>query len=67
MFIMVTLGLAAFRIYLEIVGFNFMELPISKQMSRDNATHFHRMGFIFSVGYIVLFAPSVLLGHIVIN
>lgn len=57
--------LAAFRIYLEVIGFDLLKLPLTKQLAeRSGADHlrrFHRMGLIFSVGFIVLFAPQLLL------
>jgi hypothetical protein len=58
--------LAALRIYLEIVGFDFLKLPLTKGLAGRAGTEalkrFHRMGLIFSVGFIVLFAPNLLLG-----
>ena len=57
--------LAAFRIYLEIVGFKVSNLPISKMMAKRSSVEqierFHRMGLIFAVGHILLFAPQLLL------
>lgn len=61
------LCLATFRVYLEIIRFDFSALPLSQSVSkrfqygRDHMRNFHRMGFYFSVGYIVLFAPEILL------
>lgn len=55
------MGLAAFRIYLEIIGFDFLSLPLTKKVNQQRAVHFHRFGLIMSIGYILLFAPSVLL------
>ncbi|MCF8058459.1 MAG: hypothetical protein K9K67_04130 [Bacteriovoracaceae bacterium] len=58
--------LAAFRVYLEIVGFDFLKLPLTKGLSgragADGLKRFHRMGLIFSIGFIVLFAPNLLMG-----
>jgi hypothetical protein len=54
------LCLAVFRIYLEVINFNFNKLPISKAMKLGNGK-FHRYGLYFSIGYFVLFAPSYLL------
>lgn len=59
------LSLASFRVYLEIIGFDFSRLPltrvISSSGSKDSMNKFHRTGLIFSVGYIILTAPSILL------
>lgn len=53
------------RIYLEIIGFNFDRLPITSTLSKTNGKEslrkFHKMGFYFSVGYLILFAPTYLL------
>lgn len=58
--------LAAFRIYLEIVGFDFTQLPMTKALANRSSAEalrrFHRMGLIFSIGFIVLFAPQLVLG-----
>lgn len=52
---------ASFRIYMEIIGFNFAELPLTKQMMEpESALKFHRTGFYFCLGYILLFGPSTL-------
>ncbi|MDD0853108.1 hypothetical protein HBN50_08370 [Halobacteriovorax sp. GB3] len=55
--------LAAMRIWLEIMGFDFNSLPMTKGLARmqgkSDLNSFHRMGLVFSIGYIVLFAPSV--------
>lgn len=56
--------LAALRIYLEIIGFDFMSLPLTKAMTRytpkENIQRFHKMGLVFCVGFILLFAPELL-------
>lgn len=56
--------LAAFRIYLEVIGFKITDLPVSKLMSKHSSQQsverFHRMGLIFSIGHILLFAPQLL-------
>lgn len=58
--------LAAFRIYLEIIGFDFLRLPMTKALANRSTAEalkrFHRMGLIFSIGFIVLFAPQLVLG-----
>ncbi|MBT4791810.1 MAG: hypothetical protein HON90_09580 [Halobacteriovoraceae bacterium] len=56
-FIFICLCLSVFRIYLEIVGFDFKRLPLTKKLDRK-ALGIHRYGFYMSVGYFVLFAPS---------
>jgi len=64
-FIIVTLCLAVGRVWLEIIGFNFNKLPITAKMAavngKDRLHKFHRMGLYFSVGYILFFAPGILL------
>ena len=58
--------LAGVRIYLEIMGFDFLKLPLTKSLAErgghENLKRFHRMGLIFSIGFIVLFAPQLVLG-----
>ncbi len=57
--------LAVFRLYLEVVGFDFSRLPLTKIMAKNagnkQAQGFHKMGLYLSVGYILLFAPGLLL------
>jgi hypothetical protein len=60
-FNVVLLCLAVFRIYLEVIGFKFTELPIAKRMGQEQSQKFHKMGFYFSLGYFVLFAPTYLI------
>ncbi len=64
-FIVITLCFAIIRIYLELISFKFDKLPMSKSMSqkygKDHLNKFHRSGLIFSVGYVLLFAPPILL------
>lgn len=55
------LVIAVFRIYLEVVGFNFEKLPLTSMMPAESRVKFHKMGFYFSLGYFVLFAPSYLM------
>ena len=61
----VFLILASIRIYLEIIDFNFSKLPITKSLAHKNGKEslekFHRSGFYLSIGYVVFFAPQVLL------
>lgn len=61
--LVITLGLvlAVLRIYLEVVNFDFARLPVTQRLMRqEQATRFHKMGFYLSLGYFVLFAPSML-------
>jgi len=59
--------LALVRIYLEIVGFDFMALPITKNLAKSSGSErlkkFHRLGLIFSIGFIILFAPQLIVGQ----
>jgi predicted transcriptional regulator len=60
----VFLCLAVFRVYLEVIGFDWNQLPLSKLMAKRNPEgmlKFHRMGLVFSIGYIVFTAPGFLL------
>jgi hypothetical protein len=52
---------AVFRIYLEVVGFNFASLPLTKRLPNNSQKNVHKMGFYLSVGYFILFAPSYLI------
>ena len=58
---LILLCLAVFRIYLEVIGFNFASLPITKKLPKEQQVLFHKYGFYFSLGYFVLFAPEYLL------
>lgn len=64
-FAVTLLTLAAIRVYMEIIRFDFAKLPLTKNLAKINGPErlqkFHRMGFYFSLGYILLFAPGVLL------
>lgn len=63
---LILLSLACFRVWLELVGFEFEKLPVSRALfaSRGNEAlrRFHRSGLYFSLGYLLLFAPAILLG-----
>ncbi|MBY0515484.1 MAG: hypothetical protein K2P81_01145 [Bacteriovoracaceae bacterium] len=60
--ITICLGLAVLRIYLEVINFDFARLPVtSKMMPKEQAQRFHKMGFYFSLGYFITFAPGMLL------
>lgn len=58
-FIFICLCLSVFRIYLEVIGFNFEKLPLTKQIG-INSKKFHRYGFYICVGHVLLFAPQIL-------
>jgi hypothetical protein len=53
---------AVFRVYLEIIKYDFSELPLTKSMFKDKtrAFKFHRNGLYLSLGYIILSAPFTL-------
>jgi len=57
------LMMALVRVYLEIIKFDFTELPVTKGMfkTKEDAFKFHRNGLYLSLGYIVLSAPFTLL------
>ncbi|MDC1175097.1 hypothetical protein OAT67_06865 [Bacteriovoracaceae bacterium] len=59
------LCLASLRVYLEVIKFDFTKLPMTKALAnragRDHIQKFHKMGLVFSVGFILLFAPELLL------
>jgi hypothetical protein len=57
----ICLCLAVFRIYLEVIGFNFGKLPLTAKLPVEKQTHIHKTGFYLSLGYFILFAPSYLL------
>lgn len=57
--------LAVIRIYLEVMGFDLLALPLSKAMAKtlgeDSVKRWHKSGLILSIGVVILFAPSVIL------
>ncbi len=59
------LALAVFRVYLELINFKFIKLPMTKKLSEVRGQKFasgiHRFGLYMSIGYIILFAPTLLL------
>jgi len=65
LFGLIALCLAVLRVYLELINFDWNRLPISKLMAKQSGEEyvqrFHRWGLIFSIGYIALMAPSMLL------
>jgi hypothetical protein len=59
--IVVCLALSVFRIYLEVIGFNFARLPLTAQLPQDVQKKIHKYGFYISVLYFVSFSPEILL------
>lgn len=55
------LSFAVFRIYLEVINFKFETLPLTSKMPNHVANRVHKLGFYFSLGYFVLFAPEYLM------
>ena len=53
---------ALLRVYLEVINFDFAELPLTKGIFKDKeeAKKFHKNGFYLCVGYIVFSAPFTL-------
>lgn len=53
---------AVFRVYLEIIKFDFTELPLTKGIFKDevSARKFHKNGLYLCLGYIVFSAPFTL-------
>lgn len=53
---------ALLRVYLEIIKFDFAQLPLTKGMFKtaDEARRFHKSGLYMCLGYIVLSAPFTL-------
>lgn len=64
-FAVILLSLAVMRVYLEVIRFDFAKLPMTRGLAKMNGAQrlekFHRMGFYFSAGYILFFAPGLLL------
>lgn len=54
--------IAVLRVYLEIIKFDFTELPVTKGVfkTKEEAFKFHRNGLYLSLGYIILSAPFTL-------
>ncbi len=65
MLVLILLSLSVFRIYLEVISFDFMSLPMTKSLANrygaQSVSNFHRFGFYMGVGYFVLHAPGFLL------
>lgn len=61
-FVLICLTLAVFRIYLEVVHFDFDRLPLTRLMAQgagvQTAKQFHRFGLYCSIGYVLLFGPT---------
>lgn len=60
-FIILCLILAVARVYLEVIRAPLGKLPLSSKLLGERAEGFHKMGLYVSLGYIVLFAPGILL------
>lgn len=57
--------LALFRVYLEVINFQFEKLPLTRKLIQIHGDDismlkFHRYGLYFSIGYILLTAPFLL-------
>ena len=54
--------LASVRVYLEIIGFDFLNLPLTKSLTKYSSERrlikFHKMGLIFSIGYIFIYVDT---------
>ena len=59
--ILACLILSVFRIYLEVVKFNFAKLPITKSLPIETQVKVHKWGFYLSVGYFLMFSPEFLM------
>lgn len=59
--VVVCLILAVGRVYLELVRAPLGKLPLSAKLLGERAQGFHKMGLYLSLGYIILFAPGLLL------
>ena len=58
--ILICMLLASFRIYLEITGVSFAQFPLAKKFPVFGEK-IHKYGLYISLGYVVLFAPEILL------
>ena len=59
-FILVCLTMSVIRIYLEVIKFNFAQLPMTNSLPSKSVQKIHKFGFYMSVGYFMLFAPEIL-------
>lgn len=55
-------ALAGFRIYLEIIKFDFHALPMTKSLFNDpqRSAKFHKVGLYLSIGFILTMAPNLM-------
>ncbi len=55
-------ALAGFRIYLEIIKFDFHTLPMTKSLfsNAERSAKFHKVGLYLSIGFILTMAPSLM-------
>ena len=55
--VLILLSLASFRVWLEIMGFDFEKLPVTQKVFQSRGPEalkrFHRTGLYFSLGYLV--------------
>ena len=62
---LVLLSLSVLRIYLAVIEFDFMALPLSRRFAEaygpKKVHQFHRFGLILGIGYFLLHAPWILL------
>ncbi|PIP96487.1 MAG: hypothetical protein COW00_10330 [Bdellovibrio sp. CG12_big_fil_rev_8_21_14_0_65_39_13] len=61
------LAIAFIRVFIEVLGIHPEEWPVSKFLAKSRgqewAQSFHRKGLFLSIGFILLFAPGILLSH----
>jgi hypothetical protein len=60
--LLILLIIAGVRVYLEILGVDLSKLPVSKSLGKysgeESLRKFHRSGLIFSLGFILFYAPG---------
>lgn len=65
MIVLTLLSLACFRVWLEIMGFDFTRLPLTQKLfrTRDDVAikRFHRSGLYFSLGYLLMVGVPILI------
>ncbi len=58
--VFVCLCLSVFRIYLEVIKFDFAKMPLARSFG-NSMLSIHRYGFYMSIGYFLLVAPGYIL------
>jgi hypothetical protein len=55
-------ALAGFRVYLEIIKFDFQSLPMTKTLmsNPERSAKFHKVGLYLSIGFILTMAPNIM-------